>query len=934
MAGYSAVIDLRVNGLEGLRTVSDRVESINRLIKQIKPVPTLFDKRGSDELKTAKQNLDLLVKAYADGGNRSAAFSTSIAGLNQQLTTFRSVAANAKTGSDQFTNSLKAAEIASNKLANAEIKRLNTLQDLYTRKATGGLTAEDQGPSGLTKNVLALGKQLPKSIAGLRTYGAELDRVFNLVEAGSVDFRTLQAEIARVNKQLDIATGAGPIQGPIQGPKPPPTPRGGGARGGLGFRAQPGGENLALGLGFPLLFGGGAGQVAGGLAGSFFGEGFGGQILGSAIGQQLEDAQRRIAEIGNALDTLNMDALRESAILVTSQLENQVRLLQEAGRADEARAVIADQVTLQTGLLPEAVGDITNNVNLLGNTWNEFLGAVSGTLSIIGAPFVTALTVIGQGLAKALQGVNIIASGVGLILKRFVEIVGKIPFLQPILKFIEDRTKAILESEEGRVASLQKFTDGQLKELMNTQKLLQLESQRTLGRTAAEKQINIEVDKQLANERIRTEYAEKAKKIREEFGNVTSEAGQRELDLALKINGALKAQALKQQAIKDRLAEQALQIEANTEKYKQAADAVQAQIAALDRGNQVTQSRYNAEAALNDLYGTQLQRQYELATTAQQRFDIAVRMFQQQIRAAQIEYEQALNNNVLLVEKSKLEANLVQIKYKQLEAEKAIAIAQAQSRGNTPEQIKSIADAYDKGLGLQQEAVQAAYEQVQATVEIANNQNVVADAVYKTKVIQAESELAQKLVSEEIGLSQQQADRLAGSLSSGVFRANEMSSAMYDVAQQAAAAAQQIQNAINLQNMLRSGGNENGAPQQAAEGAYWSGGFKAFADGGVVSKPTLGLVGEGGESEYIIPASKMDEAMSRYAQGQRGSSVIPSSINPQVNVTTGPVMNMNGSNYVSQQDFMTGLQAASRRGAELALNVLQKSNNARRAVGI
>jgi len=44
-------------------------------------------------------------------------------------------------------------------------------------------------------------------------------------------------------------------------------------------------QSAALGVGFPLLFGGGPGSIAGGLAGSAFG--FGGQILGSAIGQQL-----------------------------------------------------------------------------------------------------------------------------------------------------------------------------------------------------------------------------------------------------------------------------------------------------------------------------------------------------------------------------------------------------------------------------------------------------------------------------------------------------------------------------------------------------------------------------------------------------------------------------------------------------------------------
>lgn len=178
-----------------------------------------------------------------------------------------------------------------------------------------------------------------------------------------------------------------------------------------------------------------------------------------------------------------------------------------------------------------------------------------------------------------------------------------------------------------------------------------------------------------------------------------------------------------------------------------------------------------------------------------------------------------------------------------------------------------------------------------------------------------------------------------------------MAQAMSDVAAQASNAAAQIGAAVNAQlqlNAARQASAQTAAPQQAAEGAYWSGGFKAFADGGMVSQPTLGLVGEGGEPEYIIPASKMNEAMARYASGQRGSSVIPnaatseagsysagtSSINPVVNVTTGPVMNMNNRNYVSQADFLAGLQVASRQGAQMALATLQGNNSMRRSVGI
>jgi hypothetical protein len=162
-----------------------------------------------------------------------------------------------------------------------------------------------------------------------------------------------------------------------------------------------------------------------------------------------------------------------------------------------------------------------------------------------------------------------------------------------------------------------------------------------------------------------------------------------------------------------------------------------------------------------------------------------------------------------------------------------------------------------------------------------------------------------------------------------------MSSAMYNVAQQASNAAQQIQNAINLQNMLRGGGDQNT-------------GAAAYAQGGYVTGPTRAVIGEGGESEYVIPASKMSAAMARYASGQRGDSVIPggntagaaggdmgsTSINPMINVTTGPVMNMNGSNYVSQRDFVAGMQAASRRGAEMALSAMRTNGGVRRAIGV
>ena len=81
----------------------------------------------------------------------------------------------------------------------------------------------------------------------------------------------------------------------------------------------------------------------------------------------------------------------------------------------------------------------------------------------------------------------------------------------------------------------------------------------------------------------------------------------------------------------------------------------------------------------------------------------------------------------------------------------------------------------------------------------------------------------------------------------------------------------------------------------------------AFADGGIVNRPTLAMVGEA-ESEYIIPASKMAAASSNYLAGSRGASVLSGSSRassaPQINITTGPVMQTtDGQRWVSLADL-------------------------------
>jgi tape measure domain-containing protein len=140
-------------------------------------------------------------------------------------------------------------------------------------------------------------------------------------------------------------------------------------------------------------------------------------------------------------------------------------------------------------------------------------------------------------------------------------------------------------------------------------------------------------------------------------------------------------------------------------------------------------------------------------------------------------------------------------------------------------------------------------------------------------------------------------------------------------------------------------------PKLAAEGAYWSGGFQAFANGGFVSGPTLGLVGEGSEAEYIIPASKMRSAMNRYASGARGSAVIPGNGEGDGGPTSGlaamnassidvryTVERINSVDYVTADQFRAGMAQAAQQGAtqgeQRTLRRLQQSRATRSRLGM
>jgi len=132
----------------------------------------------------------------------------------------------------------------------------------------------------------------------------------------------------------------------------------------------------------------------------------------------------------------------------------------------------------------------------------------------------------------------------------------------------------------------------------------------------------------------------------------------------------------------------------------------------------------------------------------------------------------------------------------------------------------------------------------------------------------------------------------------------------------------------------------------AAQGAYFGNGIKPFSTGGMTTRPTLGLIGEAGESEYIIPASKMASSMQRYSAGARGEAVIPGTGSSYagsgggsttVNYS-GPILNFNSEEFVPKSAVGQIIATATVRGASVGesrtISSLRNSRSRRSSLGL
>ena len=132
-------------------------------------------------------------------------------------------------------------------------------------------------------------------------------------------------------------------------------------------------ENLALGAGFPLLFGGGPGAVLGGVAGAFTGKkgGFGMQILLSALGTQIDtfvqEMLQKAKDLAPAFESLanSFDILKEAALISSRAEEKRIKALLDQGLVIEANIQAQKDFTRAFGQ------ETVDNIRQLGDSLDK-----------------------------------------------------------------------------------------------------------------------------------------------------------------------------------------------------------------------------------------------------------------------------------------------------------------------------------------------------------------------------------------------------------------------------------------------------------------------------------------------------------------------------------------------------------------------------------
>jgi hypothetical protein len=741
---------------------------------------------------------------------------------------------------------------------------------------------------------------------------------------------------------------------------------GGGGGGGKPNRL----ESIALGVGFPLLFGGGGGEVLGSLVGSFVGSGFGGQIFGGAIGGIIDDFTKKAGEIGAALNpaTKNIETLVTALGGTTTAAGKYITKLEELGRTKEA--------------LSAATAELERLVGREGVDALKTFGAESGELDVL----------FGQAMTQMQASVAALITSSG-ILRKVIEAVEYGVLLRQAEASQDPRAKALVE--ERNTANRPGFLGGspqkvfeaneklvQLQKSLNQEKVKQVQIQTDLIikeenyyaslKQSAEFTAQINRAREAANSQVLATQIQELEQRKQLTGTLTGELGlidaisvkkkqsaadaftaaqsaaeskvqlakldldelkrqqergtltnEEAIKLSDKITKARKlyeaevattqenlrgAAAIQQgAAVAAELEKRQQTVAAYTEQYASAAgratNSLNEAAAAVQNQASYSQALYQAQTTLNNIQIQSLQTALSTTKDTRKRAEIIGQIKDLEIANAVIAYQSAVSQIQAQVESLRISYRQVEVKYRELQA--VVSIAKAQGL---------LTQSHLDALDAQKSALRIAAGNLETAIKTGNVNIQVAQSVRNAAIGAAELRAQTQGAAEAAG-------QYAGSLQS----AAEATASM-NASRNINTPGFTLQGFSQLEPWME---REIAAKKQAAiAGSMGGDAFASYVKG--VSAELQARTA----FQKVIDAKRMEDdrkaKAAYYAQTATPSTLTPgleriralqaertaaasnpSTASPQINVTTGPVMQQNGQNYVTMQDFEQGLQAVS-----------------------
>ena len=980
---YRAEIEIGIKGAARLKDLQNRLKNLATLIDENNKKP-LFDRvavqsvnQYADALSTAKRNLDQVQIELNAAGKATGNYSKSI----KEFVT----ALGAANQAQEITNNLIDQEISARTQATAALKAYNaaaaaptqrgaatTMSGGYLRGAFRG-GSQYPGPIGPgAASSTALSSALParsarttqylspigpispqertgraeqlareaalKSQANQKEFAAQKafqTKLFNIekqfenslirqrVEADNAEFdRLLKRLDAEKRKRNEINTltekfnkkqledfdrrlrEAGNLRGqtsPIGGAVGIPGSPAAKQRTARNKKLQGAASNAIIGGAFPLLFGQGVGASVGGAAGGALGGlaggqfGFGLSLVGTAVGTAVDTLIAETGELAKALNSTGgaFDLLTEKSLFSSKETELLANQLAELGEVEKLATLVTE----------ELVGIIGNkgveSLQTLGDTTDEttrLWGALTLQLQkLVAGPLNAFLSLINRALGAQVQ------------LGQF---------------------KSIIEDNPAAKARYQ--------ELIGARR----------GRDAAKNGMS---------------QAEARAQVLKEFPPVvTAEipvtAGDRKrfTPPKTKVDRGAERAALEEQRLQERLA--FLRVELNL--IAANADFKQKITAAEIAGNKELAIRLKAQQTINTIQASEekalirienireinLEKQKTAAKINAANVNAAAELavFEDQKQKAFNEQIENLNFQYEILTATTVEEQ------KQLKI--AQQMAALKGKDFTPEQLKEIKAAKEKlDIGL----IQTYVNELQRSLSDTESMVVSLAQSVESSLATAMSSAVQSIVTGTGSVQEAFSDMFAN-----------IGKAFVDMATQMIAKAL-IMKALGILTSAFGGGGGGGfnpgAPSITGNslgnfggGTPFAGAFRA--NGGPVSANQPYIVGERGP-ELLIPQtsgtvlSNEDSraALARYKPGNSllseaggdstGTGVGRSqTLDPVINISTGPTLQFEGERYVKQEDFRAGLaraaQEGARQGQTLTLRKLMMSPTARSKIGI